>query len=209
MRAQPNAPWRTLTGAERALLVPLFADSVPYDEVRIIHGTAPFQPPGSYVTIGTDIYAPDDLWRDDFTTAPPWSIERAILVHEISHVWQHGNGMDLVVGSVLEMVKSRGRYEQAYPYRLERDRDLLQYGMEQQASIIEDYYRITTQHQRPSQLENAGLSLQARLRLYRAVLGKFLRDPFYARTHSALRDHSSAASAGSSASGFGARSRAR
>jgi hypothetical protein len=172
-------PNRALTTDERALFKPVFRDGIDYDKVRVIHASFPFQPDGVYMTPRGHVYAPGNLYRDDF--AHESARMRAIFVHELTHVWQHTNGMDLIGQSVVEFTKYRGAYEKAYAYTLETKRDLVDYGMEQQASIVEDYYLIN-ENQTPTSLENRGLSPKDRNALYGAVLQHFLGNARYARS---------------------------
>ena len=169
---EPNRP---LTAGERALLQPLFRDGIDYDAVRVIRAAFPFQPAGVYMTPRGHIYAPGDLFREDFSVA-----DQAVFVHEMTHVWQFANGMDLVAQGFAEFVKTNGAYEKAYAYTLDAKRDLVDYGMEQQASIVEDYFVVTVRHRTPQQLQNR-VSAAEREQLYGSVLGKFLGNARYAR----------------------------
>jgi hypothetical protein len=175
--AEPN---RALTAGERAMVAPLFRDGIDYDTVRVVHASFPFQPDGVYMTPRGHVYAPGGLFRDDFSTGSLG--ERAVFVHELTHVWQFANGIDLIAAGVAAFAKYGGRYERAYPYLLDATRDLADYGMEQQASIVEDYYLITVAHADPERIENRGLSDAQRDALYTAVLQRFFADARYART---------------------------
>jgi hypothetical protein len=57
--------------------------------------------------------------------------------------------------------------------------------MEQQASILEDYYLVTAGHEGPYRMQNRGLSARARDELFAGVLHGFLADARYARGLSA------------------------
>jgi hypothetical protein len=175
---EPNRP---LTAGERAMLRPIYRDGIDYDKVRVIDAPFPFQPAGTYMTPRGHIYAPGRLFRDDFSLPGLPAIERAVFVHEIGHVWQFANGIDLVANAVADFAKYRGDYEKAYPYRLEPGRDLAEYGMEQQASILEDYYLVTTAHEGPYRMENRGLPSRERDALFGDVLHRFIADARYAR----------------------------
>lgn len=174
--AEPNRP---LTSGELALLRPIFRDGIDYAGVRVINNSFPLQPANVYMTPRGHVYAPGDLWQADFSSAR--SGLRTVFVHEMTHVWQFANGMDLVSEGFYEFTKHRGAYEKAYPYELVRGRDLVDYGMEQQASIIEDYFVITVDHDRPHQITNQGLTTTERDELYAAVMKNFLGDARYAR----------------------------
>jgi hypothetical protein len=171
-------PHRKLTPGERAMLEPLFHASLRYDDIHVIDAKFLLQPSDVYMTPHGNIYAPGELYEADFS-APTVGVGRAaVFVHEITHVWQFENGMDLVAQGLATLAAANGAYERAYPYTLERGRDLVDYGMEQQASIVEDYFAMTVQHRAPQRIENPPSA--PREELYAAVLANFLRDPRYA-----------------------------
>ncbi len=170
------APNRPLTTGEIALLKPIFRDGIDYTKVHVINNSFPLQPENVYMTPRGHVYAPGDLWQSDFSTR-----NRAVFVHEMTHVWQYANGMDLIGQGVVEFTKYRGQYEKAYPYELAPERDLVEYGMEQQASIIEDYFVINVEHGGPHRMTNQSVTSQQRDELYAAVMKKFLGDARYAR----------------------------
>jgi len=172
--AEPNRP---LTAGEIAMLEPIFKDSLDYKAVRVIHNSFPFQPENVYMTPRGHVYAPGALWEDDFSRGR----RRAVFVHEITHVWQYVNGLDLIGQSLIEFAKNRGDYEKAYAYELDAARDLTDYGMEQQASIVEDYFMITSDLAEPLRVQNRGLDRQQRDTLYGAVLRQLIANPRYAR----------------------------
>ncbi|HWM88560.1 MAG TPA: hypothetical protein VNO33_22045 [Kofleriaceae bacterium] len=161
--AQSPPLGRALTQGERAFLTPVFRDAVDYDSIRIVHGRAfPFQGGNTYVTIRDVVYAPGPLYRDDFSQASPQ--RQAFLVHEVAHVWQNANGIGVLIGALRALLVNGGRYGRAYRYDLVDGRDLLDYGIEQQASILEHYFLSGGQDER-----------------YSGVLRRFLEDPRYPR----------------------------
>ncbi len=168
--AQSAPPGRGLTPGERAFLTPLFRDALDYDAIRIVRGRAfPLQGNRTLITIRDIVYAPAPVYCDDFAQVELG--RQAILVHEVAHVWQHRSGINVVAGAVRALLASGGRYARAYRYQLVEGRDLVQYGIEQQASILEHYF-LTRGH--------------AALR-YGEVLRRFLADPGYARRHLSAR----------------------
>ncbi|CAN5816612.1 hypothetical protein BH11MYX2_BH11MYX2_03370 [soil metagenome] len=173
--AVPNRP---LTDGEIAMLKPIFRDGVDYPQVRVIDNSFPLQPENVYMTPRGHIYAPGTLYSSDFSLGS-YGI-RSTFVHEMTHVWQFSNGMDLIARGAIETLKYRGNYEKAYPYELAADRDLVEYGMEQQASLVEDYFDVTYQHGVPYRMTNS-VTNDARDALYAKVLGDFLHDAKYAR----------------------------
>ena len=164
--AASPASGRFLTVGERSVLAPIYRDSIEYGAVRVVRGRAfPLQGRMTLVTIGRVIYAPEPVYLDDFSRGT--DIDRSILVHEIAHVWQHDAGIDVVAGAMRALVATGGRYGRAYEYRLDLRRDLLDYGIEQQASILEHYYLAR-------ELDRDGDR-------FHAVLRRFLADPRYPR----------------------------
>ncbi len=76
-------PGRTLTGPERCELEKIFGDSIDLDRVRIKEGPAGlFSLTKRAFVHGDTVYIPPN-------SAPP---SMDLLVHEMTHVWQHQNG---------------------------------------------------------------------------------------------------------------------
>ena len=163
------------------MLSPIFRNGIDYDAVQIIHAAHPFQPSDAYMAPRGNIYAPGHLFHEDWTSPDVSAVARAELVHEMSHVWQFANGVDVFVEGVQQLIANRGDYERAYRYVLEPDRDLTEYNIEQQASILEDYYRIRYEGLHPVELGNQNLSITIRDRLYDDVLAEFFENARYAR----------------------------
>lgn len=132
---------RGLTDDEIAAARTMYGDKIDYSKVRIIsdkdmtfwgkiltHG-------GAGVTWGNTIYFPNDENKKslyDFETQSDW------MVHEMGHVYQYQkNGWGYAPKSVWEQL-TKGK--DAYSYKIEPGKDFGKYGIEQQASIIQDYY---------------------------------------------------------------------
>lgn len=164
-----GARQRGLTAGERAMLEPIFGHSINYDRVRVIQAALPLQPPNMYMTPRGHIYAPGDLFIEDWSAAGVTAKDRAHFVHEMVHVWQHGQGIDVMAGSLRELVDHRGDYHRSYAYTLKRGRAFTSYGIEQQASILGDYFRISI-GMKPRDLANRKLSRRERDRLYASML---------------------------------------
>lgn len=75
------------------------------------------------------------------------------LIHEAAHVYQHQNGMvstlSLIFGQTNDMRTSRN---DEYKYTLAEGWKFEEYGHEQQASILADYFRMTRQQADPFEL---------------------------------------------------------
>ncbi|MGA9526056.1 MAG: DUF4157 domain-containing protein, partial [Myxococcaceae bacterium] len=76
-------PGRELTGPERAELKKIFGDSIDLDRVRIKEG------PAGLFSISKRAFVHGDTVYIPPNSAPP---SMDLLVHELTHVWQHQNG---------------------------------------------------------------------------------------------------------------------
>jgi hypothetical protein len=128
---------RLLTPGEIRLAQEVFKDTITWHKVWIHHGSyLPFnlQNPHTAMTPDGEIYF-KHWYRPDFsiTDIPA----QHIFMHEMVHVWQHQHGMN---------VRTRGLVSGFvnYHYRLD-GRSLSRYRMEQQASIVADYFLLQTQ----------------------------------------------------------------
>ncbi len=71
----------------------------------------------------------EELFSEDFSFG--YVGYMALFVHEMGHVWQHQMGAN---------IRTRGlfRWAASYSYSLPNEKDLADYSLEQQASIIAD-----------------------------------------------------------------------
>ncbi len=128
---------RGLTAGERVIAAAVFGTALDPDRVRLRAAKwFMFQP--AWVTMAPDgdvwFHPNSGLWRDDFSTQVlPL---RALLVHELTHVWQVQTGVNLIL---------QRRPFARYRYELVADKPFAAYGIEQQASIVEDWYRAREQ----------------------------------------------------------------
>lgn len=164
---------RALTVGEIALSRSVFSNAIKYSEVRVHNKSyLPFNMQSNNVamTPNGEIYFREPYYRDDFSTEVPrykhW------FIHEMVHVLQHQVGMN---------VRTRGVFSWAasYNYSLPPDKILSDFGMEQQASIIADFYYLVNyglgDFQNISGFEGIiGPDLNDK---YRQVLGLFLQNP--------------------------------
>jgi hypothetical protein len=137
---------RKLTLGEIELARGVFDDSIKYEKVKIHRGKYFFgQPAGSGMTPNGEIYVADDARLKNFLYKKDYSIEslglKAFFIHEMAHVWQYQNKIIRVkTAAVLGQIRHFGRYSKMYRYTLDANKKLIDYGIEQQAAIIEDYY---------------------------------------------------------------------
>ena len=128
-----NRAARGLTAGELAAARGVFGDAIDWGRVRIhARPFMPLHPRGvAMCPLGAVHFHAEDC-RPDFSA--DWR-GMAWLIHELTHVWQHQTGVWVIV---------RGIWERRYRYgALDPARPLPRYGIEQQAAIVEDWYRMT------------------------------------------------------------------
>ncbi|SRR5471030_311270 len=133
--SDPEGQLRRMTSGEIALAQALYSDQINYTTVWIhCDSYLPFglQSKNVAMTPNGEIYFRDGYYYADFSADNVSTDSKHIFLHELCHVWQYQHGM---------MVKLRGLFSWAvdYHYNLAKPR-LSDYSMEQQASIVSDYY---------------------------------------------------------------------
>jgi hypothetical protein len=118
---------RPLTAAERALAEEMFGAGLDAGRVRILALPAW---PRAFVTGPSLIAWPASQALDDFSLAPLGV--QAVLVHELTHVWQAQNGV------ALPWAKLRaGDGAAAYAYDFDQAMDFARLNIEQQAMVVQ------------------------------------------------------------------------
>lgn len=125
--------WRRLTAGELAAAGGVFGEAINWDRVRVYpRGFTPFQPRHTAVSPLGAVHFRRADFLPDFSTR--WS-DMAWLIHELAHVWQYHTGVPVIL---------RGLVERRYHYgALDPGKPLHRYGIEQQAAIVEDWFRQT------------------------------------------------------------------
>ncbi|WP_338560785.1 hypothetical protein [Erwinia sp. E_sp_B04_7] len=125
---------RKLTVGEKFLVKKVFKNAIRLDEVKVHNGSyLPFnmQSKNIAMTPNGEIYFREPYYKDDFSMANPGDMHW--FIHEMVHVLQHQVGMNVRTRGALSWAAS-------YKYSLPPEKKLSDFGMEQQASIISDYY---------------------------------------------------------------------
>lgn len=163
---------RHLTTGEIALARQVFGDSIDYAAVKIHNRPyVPMQPANSGMTPDGEIYMRDCYKADYSREDVSW---RGLFIHEMAHVWQYQNKIfHPVVAAGLLQLKHKFNYAAAYDFELNKKKDLTDYGMEQQAAIIQQYYVLKQS--------------RVNVRQYEEVLRRFLGNPSYARQKNFFR----------------------
>ncbi|PZO87515.1 MAG: hypothetical protein DI626_03785 [Micavibrio aeruginosavorus] len=130
---------RKLTAGEIKMAKTIFQDSINYKDVRI------FLHPYSISRLGAPATAPDGkiyihnpvLWSDDYASAP-LRLQKTY-IHEMTHVWQHQQGRQMVAETAALWLQSPFNYSSQYNYEFD-GRDYLAYSHEQQAKMAETFF---------------------------------------------------------------------
>ena len=192
-----NSVDRDLTPGEITLAKSIYRDSLKYENVKIHNYKyldLPFgiasQPDTTLMTPNGEIYAPPSVYSADFSgESNDW---KAIFLHEMCHVWQwQRNIKNIKVDAAKEWWAHNGSYDDAYKYTANAHimfPNFDKLGLEQQATIIEDYYRVQickldfVQHNGQYRIQNdvstPKAKEEARLAVY-YTLSTFLIKPEY------------------------------
>jgi|SRR5215217_621809 len=129
---------RPLTTGEIALAREAFGDGLRYDTIRFLTSPWPFDRafvPGRW--FGRDwIVWPAATLPEDLAVAPLKS--QAIFIHELTHVWQAQQGVNLLTGKL-----RAGDRPSAYEYPLGMDCAWEGLNIEQQAMVVEHRFRLS------------------------------------------------------------------
>lgn len=124
---------RRIRLSEINLATTLYGYSVRYNEVWIHRGSyLPFNLQDNYtaMTPEGEMWFQEGVYQEDF--ASPYINGQHLFLHEMMHVWQYQRGM---------WVRTRGAFSWAADYTYSLDKNhLLEYGLEQQASLVSDYW---------------------------------------------------------------------
>ncbi|MCK6592053.1 MAG: hypothetical protein L6Q76_31255 [Polyangiaceae bacterium] len=193
---------RKLTPGEKLLVVQVYKNSVNADLVNVHNRKYIFfQPNGTLMTPNGSIYA-GKAYKDDYSAH---SLDDASLfIHEIAHVWQKQNKvLNPFWAGIGQFLRNPFNYDGAYDYTLDAEKDLLDYKIEQQAQIIQDYFQIFIQKRGPwSDNMKNDVSNAERNKLYEAVLARFITNPKYPTLKDAAKGTSGLIE-GYSGGGFG------
>jgi len=129
---------RPLTPAEIKLASSVFGKKIRYSDVRVLNSPLSIVTLfASATTFDSNIrYYEPKLHAPDHARAP--LLNRRFFLHEMTHVWQYQNGMDVRLHGLANILRYPMNYNAAYPYKI--GKSFHEYRMEQQAKIVEDYY---------------------------------------------------------------------
>lgn len=132
---------RSLTTGEIVLARQVFGDSINYESVKIHDGAFIFfQPKRSGMTPNGEIYI-RDCFSADYSQGD--ASDRSFFIHEMTHVWQYQNKVLNPITEAIKLnLKHKFNYSAAYDFKLDDKKYLTDYNMEQQASIVAEYYLV-------------------------------------------------------------------
>jgi hypothetical protein len=133
-------PTRGLTLGELQVLDFVFSDTVDFERHEITTNDANIGGVDNSVTYGDTPHYSNHIWCADFS-AP--GAETWIFVHEFGHVWQYYYGVKPINGWIYGVIKHGSDYEKNYPYDLTSSTRFKDYNIEQQASIVADYWAVS------------------------------------------------------------------
>ncbi|MBI4801665.1 MAG: DUF4157 domain-containing protein [Elusimicrobia bacterium] len=134
---------RSLTFEEMETAKKIFGDTIDYNKVKIITGKGMtfwgkiLTLTGSAVTWGNTIYFPNNK---DGSSQYDSKLNADWLMHEMTHIYQRQNdGLLYILKAIWEhLTKGDAAYE--YQNALASDKVFKDFGVEQQAAIVQDYY---------------------------------------------------------------------
>lgn len=135
---------RRLTSSEAEFLYPIFRSTLPYRRIvcDINSGNVGGQR-NSITPTGNPFFSVHVYCNDFAADSVPFD-SKWVFVHELTHVWQYYHQVNLVFSAIGLFVSNiKCGYGAAYPYDLKSSKDLSGFNIEQQASIVADYWAMT------------------------------------------------------------------
>src|SRR5262249_38594263 len=131
------APRRRITDGERGLLRSA-EETLPYGSLEVTTNVGNIGGETNSITPGGIPMFATGIWCADFS-APGEG--KSTFIHEFMHVWQFYHGITKL-SAIWLFARHLGDYERAYPYDLSDSDDVTDFNIEQQAAIIEDFWRL-------------------------------------------------------------------
>ena len=125
LSAKPQS--RRLTLDEIDLAYSVFGDSLDTNEIQL--KTAWWVLKNYAVSPNGHIYFHPADWIKDFSDVG--IAKQSWLIHELTHVWQLQHGLKVVRGALIN---------RRYSYVMQAGKPFLNYGIEQQARMVQDYF---------------------------------------------------------------------
>lgn len=133
-------PTRSLTEGEKKILRFVFGETLFYNTQKITTNDKNRGGADNSITYTDTPHYSNQIWCADFSVnnADTWTF-----VHEFGHVWQYKYGTSPISGWLENVVRHPRDYGLNYPYDLMKSTDFYDYNIEQQASIVADYWAVS------------------------------------------------------------------
>lgn len=156
----PSDGERRLSQSEIALAQEIFGNQINYNRIFIAQGNSR----ETSTTLGGRINFSKRHYRDDYSQSKnPDAL--GVYFHELTHIWQEQNGVDLAGSAISLFFKNGGSYKKSYEYRISDLPNFTELGIEQQGEIIEDFVSIRTSLNEANRLTSC-----ASIRIYEDAL---------------------------------------
>jgi hypothetical protein len=167
---------RHLTTREVGLIQPIFHDTLRYTTIKCDINTANIGGKENSLTPAGTAYFSRLLYCEDFSSAAAG--DQWVFVHEMTHAWQWQHGRYPLNEAITTFISKGGKYQKAYPYDLTSGIEFDDYNLEQQASIVADYWGLLTGKLRPRFNRNAKSNIDEYVNMIERV-----RTSGYPRSH--------------------------
>lgn len=170
---------RRLTPGEIELATSIFGTKINYKKVRISNNTRlPLQPKDGGLCLGNTININGSGYASDYSKAP--LNLQSFFIHEMTHIWQYQTDAPSLAKKFMDEVQKNpfSYMKNAYPYTLEPGKPFKEYGIEQQACIIQDYFVLKNNPQiqkYTGRCQNKNLNRREKLALYHQVLSPLFK----------------------------------
>lgn len=161
---------RHLTSGEIDLARPVFGDGIDYAKVRIANRQInKMAPQNGGCCFKNCINISGNIYLADYSKAAP--PQQSFFIHEITHIWQYQTNAMALAGKFLKDVLRHGfnYMAKAYDYELDATKTFNQYGPEQQASMVQDYFLLKNGYD-TKHCQNKDLNLSDKSELYQKIL---------------------------------------
>lgn len=145
MSAVTVRSYRAMTAGEIELAQEYFGDKIDYDQVKIVRHKLNIEGKGAYVIGGgSDMHTTPFSHCEDFSAADCDSYKKAVFLHEMTHIYQHQNNLDITMADYSGTIhfENGHTYYGDYDYAkdLPEKNDYMQFNNEQQAQMLMDYF---------------------------------------------------------------------
>jgi hypothetical protein len=142
-------PLRKLTSGEKILLRSVFGPTLPYEDQDIDRNDEEYGGRDNSITFAIVPHMAIPIWALDYSSSTVPDDDKWTFVHEMAHVWNWyhgGSNMRSAIWTATKMWVNGRSYDDAYFYDLSESTNLRSYNLEEQASIIADYWYVLNGH---------------------------------------------------------------